>query len=45
MPGNQKFTKKNDAKKCGELVIKKMRQQKIPSISLDELDSLDIDLN
>jgi hypothetical protein len=42
VPGNQKFTKKTDAKKCGEIVIKKIKQQKIPSISIDELDSLGI---
>ncbi|MCF8361130.1 MAG: DUF4907 domain-containing protein [Prolixibacteraceae bacterium] len=43
--GNQKFKKKNDAKNCGELVIKKLKQQKIPSISMNELDSLSIDIN
>jgi hypothetical protein len=40
--GKQKFTTKTDAKKCGELVIKKLRKHEIPSISPKELDSLGI---
>ncbi len=42
VPGKQKFTSENDAKKCGELVIKKLKKQEIPSISPKELDSLGI---
>ena len=40
--GNQKFTKKIDAKKCGELVIMKLKKQEMPSVSRNELDSLGI---
>jgi hypothetical protein len=42
VPGKQKFTSKNDAKKCGELVIKKLEKQEMPSVSRNELDSLGI---
>lgn len=39
---NKKFQSKTDAQKCGELVLKKIKQKKIPSITKAELDSLGI---
>lgn len=40
--GAPKFTSKKDAQKCGELVMQKLKKQRIPSISRAELDSLGI---
>lgn len=41
--GHKGFAKMQDAQKVAELVIHKLRQNLIPSISLEELDSLGID--
>ena len=40
--GNHKFKSQSDAMLCGELVIKKIKQDKVPFISVEELDSLKI---
>lgn len=42
LPSNVKFISKSDAKKCGELVLEKLTDGKIPYISKSELDSLQI---
>ena len=41
--GNHKFKSQSDAMQCGELVIKKIKLNKVPFISVEELDSLKID--
>lgn len=41
-PGDKTFQSKSDAKKCGELVVEKLKKRIIPSVTKDELDSLGI---
>ena len=43
LPGHIRFTSEKDALRCGELVCFKLRHRKNPSISVKELDSLQID--
>lgn len=40
--GEKRFLTQTDAMKCGELVIKKIKSNSLPFISIDELDSLGI---
>ncbi|MBN2806851.1 MAG: DUF4907 domain-containing protein [Prolixibacteraceae bacterium] len=40
--GNQAFESAEEARKCSELVLKKLRNKQIPSISRKELDELGI---
>lgn len=40
--GHLKFISEEEAMLCGELVIKKLKQNELPTISKDELDSLGI---
>lgn len=42
LTGDKVFQSKSEAEKCGQLVIKKLRQRVIPSVSKEELDSLGI---
>jgi len=41
-PGKQSFVSQQEAMLCGELVIKKIKENNIPSIHSTELDSLNI---
>jgi len=42
--GNYPFKSKEDAEKIGELMIKKLKERKMPSISLEELKEAKIEL-
>lgn len=42
LSGNYKFKSERDARKCGELVIEKMKESSLPVIRQHELDSLNI---
>lgn len=42
IPGNQPFVSADEAKKCSELVLQKLRNHQIPSLTRHELDSLNI---
>ncbi len=42
IPNKKLFKNKANAKSCGELVLKKLKANKIPSITKDELDSLGV---
>lgn len=42
--GYQPFQSKNDALKTGRLVLQKVRRGQPPAISVDELDSLDVNI-
>jgi hypothetical protein len=45
LQGNQHFSSHNDALKCGELVCRKLRAGKNPSVSKEELEQLEIKFN
>jgi hypothetical protein len=45
LQGHQRFSSRNEALKCGELVCRKLRERKNPSVSKAELDSLEIKIN
>lgn len=40
--GTKSFSSQSDAKKCGNLVVSKILKNKLPSVSVAELDSLGI---
>ena len=43
LSGNYKFKSERDARKCGELVLEKMKNSSFPVIRQHELDSLNIE--
>jgi hypothetical protein len=45
LPGNQHFSSRDEALKCGELVCRKLRNAKNPSVSKEELENMGIKFN